>query len=166
MSLQLAIGQSIVHRRYGAGTVVGVREGNEDEEHKRYYIVDIPSKDLKLHLPEDSIKDLPLREIASSNKIKRALKMLAGAPDDLPSDYRKRRALVSELMSDGTVRSLARIIRDLCARQRIKSMSTLEATMLTDAKRQLAGEVALAEGIELTQAMQRIESALCTTQPS
>jgi RNA polymerase-interacting CarD/CdnL/TRCF family regulator len=165
MSLELTIGQNIVHRRYGAGTVVGVREGNEDEGHARYYIVDIPSKDLKLHLPADSEEAVPLREIASARKIQRALKMLAEAPVDLPSDYRKRRALVSELMTDGTVRSLARIIRDLCARQREKSMSTLEATMLTDAKRQLAGEVALAEGIELTQAMQRIETALCTAEP-
>lgn len=164
MSLQLTIGQKIVHRRYGAGTVVGVREGNEGEDHERYYIVDIPSKDLKLHLPADWAEDAPLREVASTGKIKRALQMLTEAPIDLPSDYRKRRALVSELMTDGTVRSLARIIRDLCARQREKSMSTLEASMLTDAKRQLAGEVALSEGIDLTQAIQRIESALCTTE--
>ncbi len=164
MSLQLRIGQRIVHRRYGAGTVVGVRKGNDDEDHERYYIVDIPSKDLKLHLPADSTDEVPLREIASTRKIKRALKMLTEEPADLPSDYRKRRALVSELMTDGTVKSLARIIRDLCARQREKSMSTLEATMLTDAKRQLAGEVALAEGIELTHAMQRIEAALCTAE--
>jgi len=166
MSLQLAIGQNIVHRRYGAGTVVGVREGSKDEEHQRYYIVDIPSKDLKLHLPADSTGDALLRELASADKIRRALKMLAETPADLPSDYRKRRALVSELMTDGTVKSLARIIRDLCARQRERSMSTLEATMLTDAKRQLAGEVALAEGIELTQAMQRIETALCNVEAS
>jgi RNA polymerase-interacting CarD/CdnL/TRCF family regulator len=166
MSLQLTIGQNIVHRRYGAGTVVGVREGNEDEDHQRYYIVDIPSKDLKLHLPADSTEDVPLREIASTGKIQRALKMLADEPVDLPRDYRERRALVSQLMTDGTVRSLARIIRDLCARQREKSMSTLESTMLTDAKRQLAGEVALAEGIELTQAIQRIEKALCTIEAS
>ena len=164
MSLQLTIGQNIVHRRYGAGTVVGVREGNEGEDHKRYYIVDIPSKDLKLHLPADAAEGAPLREVASASRIKRALKMLTEAPADLPSDYRKRRALVSELMTDGTVKSLARIIRDLCARQREKSMSTLEASMLTDAKRQLAGEVALSEGIDLTQAIQRIESALCTTE--
>jgi CarD family transcriptional regulator len=166
MSPQLTVGQNIVHRRYGAGTVVGVREGSEDEDHKRYYIVDVPSKDLKLHLPADSIADVPLRAVAGKRTIRRALKMLAGEPDELPSDYRKRRALVSELMTDGTVKSLARIIRDLCARQREKSMSTLEATMLTDAKRQLAGEVALAEDIELTQAMQRIEGALCTPEAS
>jgi CarD family transcriptional regulator len=166
MSSELTVGQTIVHQRYGAGTVVGVRRGSKDEDHKRYYVVDIPSKDLKLHLPVDSVADVPLRRVASKRTIRRALKMLAGEADELPSDYRKRRALVSELMTDGTVKSLARIIRDLCARQREKSMSTLETTMLTDAKRQLAGEIALSEGVELTQAMQRIEGALCTSEAS
>jgi RNA polymerase-interacting CarD/CdnL/TRCF family regulator len=63
-------------------------------------------------------------------------------------------------MTDGTVKSLAEIIRDLCALQSRKSMSTLESTMLSDAKRRLAGELALVEDIELSQAMQRIETAV------
>lgn len=160
MTQQLTVGQKIVHRRYGAGTVVRVRKGKENEEHERYYVIDIPSRDLKVHLPVDSAQYTDLRELVSMRKMKRALGILSQEPTDLPRDYRERRALVSELMTDGTVSSLAQIIRDLCALQSRKSMSTLETTMLTNAKRRLAGELALVANIELSQAMQRIEKAL------
>jgi len=160
MTQQLTVGQKIVHRRYGAGTVVRVRKGRENEEHERYYVIDIPSRDLKVHLPADSAQYTDLRELVSMRKMKRALGILSQEPMDLPRDYRERRALVSELMTDGTVSSLAQIIRDLCALQSRKSMSTLETTMLTNAKRRLAGELALVADIELPQAMQRIEKAL------
>jgi CarD family transcriptional regulator len=160
MTRQLTIGQKIVHRRYGAGTVVKVRKGGEGDEHDRYYVIDIPSRDLKVHLPVDSAKKVELRRLSSMRKMKRALRILTEEPSDLPSDYRERRALVTQLMTEGTVRSLAQIIRDLCGRKRTKNMSTLESTMLTNAKRQFAGELALVAAIDLDDAMQRIEEAL------
>ena len=160
MRRQLTVGQRIVHRRYGAGTVIKVRKGGKDEEHERYYVIDIPSRDLKVHLPVDSAKKVGLRKLSSMRRMKSALRTLSGQPDDLPRDYRERRALVTELMTDGTVNSLAQTIRDLCGLQSRKSMSTLESSMLTNAKRRLAGELALVADIELAQAMQRIEQAL------
>lgn len=160
MTLQLTIGQKLVHRRYGAGIVVRVRKGREDEEHESYYVIDIPSRDLKLHLPADGAQNMALRKLVSRRRMNRALKLLAEKPADLPRDYRERRALVTELMTDGTVNSLAQTIRDLYGLQNRKSMSTLESSMLTNAKRRLAGELALVADIELSQAMQRIEQAL------
>jgi RNA polymerase-interacting CarD/CdnL/TRCF family regulator len=160
MTHQLTIGQRIVHRRYGAGTVVRVRKGRKDEEHERYYVIEIPSRELKVHLPVDSAEKTDLRKLASTRKMNRALRILSQQPTDLPRDYRERRALVSELMTDGTVDSLAEIVRDLCALQSRKSMSTLESTMLANAKCRLAGELALVADIELPQAMQRIDKAV------
>ena len=160
MPPKLTIGQKIVHQRYGAGTVVGIRKGGSDEEYDHYYVIDIPSRELKVHLPVDSPQDQPLRDLASMTGLDHALDMLSEEPLALPKDYRERQALVSELMTHGTVRSLARIIRDLGARQSCRNISTLESTMLANAKRQLAGELALAAGIMLPQAMSRIEKAL------
>ena len=161
MTQRLVVGQKIVHRRYGAGTVVRVRKASEDEEYQSYYVVDIPSRELKVHLPVNSDQDMDLRKLASKTKMKRALNMLSEQPADLPKDYRERRALVSEALKKGTVTALAQVIRDLVGlKSRKKTMSTLESTYLTNAKRRLAGELALVTGIDLTEATQRIEKAL------
>jgi RNA polymerase-interacting CarD/CdnL/TRCF family regulator len=160
MTQQLTVGQKLVHRRYGAGIVVRVRKGREDEDHECYYVIDIPSRDLKLHLPVDGAQNMALRKLVSRRRMNRALRLLSEQPVELPRDYRERRALVTELMTDGTVNSLAQTIRDLYGLQNRKSMSTLESSMLTNAKRRLAGELALVADIELSQAMQRIEQAL------
>jgi CarD family transcriptional regulator len=160
MTQQLEVGQKIVHRRYGAGTVVRVRRGRADEEFDRYYVIDIPSRDLKVHLPVDSDQKMDLRKLASKTKINRAFKLLAQQPSELPKDYRERRALISEALKEGTVLALAEVIRDLVGLKNRKSLSTLESTWLTNAKRRLAGELALVTGVDLNQAMQRIEKAL------
>ena len=161
MTQRLVVGQKIVHRRYGAGTVVRVRKASEDEEYQSYYVVDIPSRELKVHLPVNSDQDMDLRKLASKTKMKRALNMLSEQPADLPKDYRERRALVSEALKKGTVTALAQVIRDLVGlKSRKKTMSTLESTYLTNAQRRLAGELALVTGIDLTEATQRIEKAL------
>jgi RNA polymerase-interacting CarD/CdnL/TRCF family regulator len=160
MTQQLEVGQRIVHRRYGAGTVVRVRKGRKDEEFERYYVLDIPSRDLKVHLPVNSEQQMDLRKLASKAKIGRACSLLSEQPADLPKDYRERRALISEALEEGTVIALAQVIRDLVGLKNRKSLSTLESTWLTNAKRRLAGELALVTGVDLNQAVQRIERAL------
>ena len=160
MTQELVVGQNIVHRRYGAGTVVKVRKGLEDEEHDSYYVIDIPSGELKVHLPADSSQDMNLRRLASKRKMIKAMQTLSAETAELPRDYRERRTLISEFLGEGSVTSLARVIRDLVGLKSRKSLSTLESTWLTDAKRRLAGELALVVDIDLTEAMQRLEQAL------
>lgn len=160
MTQQLTVGQKIVHRRYGAGTVVRVRKGCQDEDFDNYYVIDIPSRDLKVHLPVNSEQKMDLRALASKAKMKRAMRILAEEPEDLPRDYRERRAFISEALEEGTVIALAKVIRDLVGLKSRKTMSTLEATWLTNAKRRLAGELALIAGLDLNQAVQSIEKAL------
>jgi RNA polymerase-interacting CarD/CdnL/TRCF family regulator len=160
MTQQLTVGQKIVHRRYGAGTVVRVRKGRQDEDFDNYYVIDIPSRDLKVHLPVNSDQKMDLRALASKAKMKRAMRILAEEPEDLPRDYRERRAFISEALEKGTVIALAQVIRDLVGLKSRKTMSTLEATWLTNAKRRLAGELALIAGLDLNQAVQSIEKAL------
>jgi len=160
MGKRLTIGQKIVHCRYGAGIVVGVRKGGTDEKSESYYIIDIPSSDLKVHLPMSATQQTNLRKISSKRKMKHALGILSEEPFELPKDYRERRSFIQELLKDGAIDSLAQVIRDLSALQSRKSMSSVELALLTNAKRRMAGELALVSNIDLPEAMQRIESAL------
>ena len=130
MTQQLTVGQKIVHRRYGAGTVVRVRKGRKDEEFDNYYVIDIPSRDLKVHLPVNSDQKMDLRALATKAKMNRAMRILSENPEDLPRDYRERRAFISEALKEGTVIALAQVIRDLVGLKSRKTMSTLEATWL------------------------------------
>ena len=160
MTQRLVVGQSIVHRRYGAGTVVRVRKGRDDEECDHYYVIDIPSRDLKVHLPADAGEELNLRQPASPKAIQGAIEALAADAEELPRDYRERRAQIAASLDEGTVLILAEVIRDLVGLKDRKALSTLESTWLTNAKRRLAGEIALVMDLALDDAAQRIEHAL------
>jgi RNA polymerase-interacting CarD/CdnL/TRCF family regulator len=155
-----------LYGRKQAGTVVRVRKGRQDEEFDNYYVIDIPSRDLKVHLPVNSDQKMDLRALATKTKMNHAMSILSQEPEDLPRDYRERRAFISEALKEGTVIALAQVIRDLVGLKSRKTMSTLEATWLTNAKRRLAGELALITGLDLNQAAQSIEQALQQGQTS
>lgn len=157
---ELRIGQKIVHPRYGAGTVIHVGAGRTHEAHGRYYVIDIPSMALTVHLPIDRLEEVQMRDLASAEKIRGALGVLGSQGAALPRDARERCNALAESMADGAVASLATVIRDLHSLQCTKALSLRESSLLTQAKRQLAGEVALVTGVEVTDAMRKIENAL------
>jgi CarD family transcriptional regulator len=157
---ELSIGQKIVHPRYGAGTVTKVRPGSKHEAGSGYYVIEIPSIAMKVHLPVDRLEEVQVRDLASKEKIRGALGLLALPGAELPKDSRERCSVLAESMADGAVASLATVIRDLHSLQSTKTLSRIESSLLTQAKQQLAGEVALVTGAEVAEALQDIESAL------
>jgi RNA polymerase-interacting CarD/CdnL/TRCF family regulator len=163
---KLVIGQCVVHPRYGAGTVVRVRSGMSGESYECYFVIDIPSLDLTVHIPSDSVEGVQLRDLSSMGRLKGALAILSSEPSELPTDYRQRRAKMAESIEDGEPASLAEAIRDLRGLQDRKTLSTLEAALLTRTKRQLAGELALVMETDLPEAMHRVESALASGRPA
>jgi CarD family transcriptional regulator len=157
---ELRVGQKIVHPHYGAGTVTHVRAARTHEAPGRYYVIDIPSMALTVHLPVDRLDEAQVRDLASAEKIKRALEVLGSRSAGLPKDARERCNGLAESMADGGVASLATVIRDLHALQLTKALSLRESSLLTQAKHQLAGEVALVTGAEVGESLRKIESAL------
>jgi len=160
MTNELSVGQKIVHPRYGAGTVTSVRDGGIHEAPGRFYVIDIPSMGLRVHLPAGRLEEVQVRNLASKENISGALGVLGSPGAELPKDARQRGDVLAQSMSDGAVLSLAAVIRDLHLLESTKVLSMRESSMLTQAKRQLAGELALVMGTEVAEALHRIENAL------
>jgi CarD family transcriptional regulator len=156
----LIVGQRVVHPHYGAGIVIEQCTDSEPEKHDGYYVIEIPSSALKVHLNLETAQHVHLRRVSSRRSMGQALGTLGGVPVELPRDYRERRAAIQDSLSKGEVSALARVIRDLHALQRRKSLSSAEVDLLASAKRRLAGELALVSKLELSQALQRVEATL------
>lgn len=157
---ELSVGQKIVHPRYGAGMVTSVRAGGAHEAPGRYYVIHIPSMALTVHLPADRLEEVQVRALASAEKIVAAMHVLGSPGAALPKDARERCTALAETIADGAVASLAAVIRDLNLLQSTKVLSTREASMMTQAKHQLAGELALATDTEVAEALRKIDSTL------
>ncbi len=157
---RLSVGEKIVHRRYGAGIVVDVRDHKEDQIAEQYYVINIPSGSLTVHIPVRAVGEGYLRRVSSKKGMSQALSSLSDTPTELPRDYRERRGVLDELLREGTADALAQVIRDLSALHHRRIPSTAELSLLTDAKRRLAGELALVSDVEIANAMQQIETSL------
>ncbi|MBC7261629.1 MAG: hypothetical protein H5T63_06415 [Chloroflexi bacterium] len=160
MEGEFTVGQKVVHPSYGAGTVVHVRKGRKNEGHEKYYVIDIPGIGLTVHLPVEAAQEVGLREPVSVSAMERAIEILSSPPAELPKDYRERHSLIVSSMQSGEITLLAQVIRDLAALRNKKPLSVLEGNLFSKAKQQLASELAIVTGLDLAEAMQRVEKAL------
>ncbi len=63
------IGDKVVYPMHGAGIIEGVEEKEILGETRKYYVLRLPLKNMKVLLPVDNIDQLGLRNIISSDQV-------------------------------------------------------------------------------------------------
>jgi CarD family transcriptional regulator len=158
--MQFAIGDKVVHRLHGPGRVADIERREILNGSRRYYVVEIPSQGLILHIPLDRPDDRNMRPAMSRASITRALSVLSGKPHQLPADYRARQDRISTQLKTGRVIHLVRVVRDLTWHRECAHLTKTDSDHLKQGLSLLAAEMALVSGGEPAEASRRIESAM------
>jgi CarD family transcriptional regulator len=154
------IGDKVVHPYHGAGMVVDIKEKELLKEHGRYYIIDLVACDGIVMVPINNIKKIGLRRVSGRRAISHAMDVLASAPDTLSSDHRERQAHAQEKLNTGNLIKVTEVVRNLAWRNHQGRLTMADNQLYRRAQTFLAGELALAKGIELQEAMKRLQTAL------
>ncbi|MCE5313628.1 MAG: CarD family transcriptional regulator [Armatimonadota bacterium] len=72
------IGDTVLHPRYGVGTIDAIERREQDGECREYYVIPKPSLCSTIFVPVDSADELGLRPVATADKLKQALQILSG----------------------------------------------------------------------------------------
>ena len=138
MDAELSKGDWIVHANYGLGQVVGedvkVLGGKSTEYYK------VKTRKAEYWLPKDRVDADTIRDVASENKFRKAIKALKASPTKMHQDYRVRRARITEVMSSNSVVQFAELMRDLYWRKHSKSLNDIERRTLDLLKERFARE--------------------------
>ncbi len=139
-------GDKILYPMHGAGVVETIEEKNVLGENQKYYIVSLPTKNMKVMIPVNKSDALNLREITDA-------KMMPDVFDTFTKDYidrglnwNKRYKMNLEKVKTGDIFELADVINDLMQRDLMKGLSTGERKMLNDSKHLFVSEVVLSTG--------------------
>jgi RNA polymerase-interacting CarD/CdnL/TRCF family regulator len=157
----LSVGDHVVHRVHGAGTIVELRESQrpDSDEISKYYVIDLIESSIKLSVPVEGAKDR-LRKASSRRKLSRVFRILKGQPKALEGDAKRRAELIRERLQGGDPLATAEVILNLVGLERqMGELNTTEMALLERARSFLAGELALANGIDLEDARYKLIDA-------
>jgi CarD family transcriptional regulator len=154
------IGDKVVHPYHGAGMVIDIEEKKLLKECGRYYIIDLVACDGIVMVPTNNIKKIGLRRVSGRRAISRAMNTLASTPDTLSSDHRERQARAQEKLNTGDLIKVTEVVRNLAWRNHQGRLTMADNKLYQRAQTFLAGELALAKGMELQEAMKQLQATV------
>ena len=154
------IGDKVVHPTYGAGQVTGIKKQDLLEQYHRYYIIDLAVDHRTLMIPVSKAEEIGLRSISQQAALSQVWHTLGAAAETLPDDYKRRQERIQEKLKTGDAIRVAEVIRDLYALKRGDHLTSFDTKLLERAQQFLACEVALVEGVQVSEANRMISETL------
>jgi CarD family transcriptional regulator len=150
------VGDKVVHPIHGAGLVMGIKKQDLLEQYHRYYVIDLAVDDRTLMIPVSNAEEIGLRSISQQAALSQVWHTLGAAAKRLLDDYRERQERIQEKLKTGDVIRVAEVIRDLSALKREDHLTSFDTRLLERAQQFLACEVALVEGVQISEAERMI----------
>jgi len=139
---------------------MGIKKEELLEQYHRYYIIELAVDDRTLMIPVSRAKEIGLRSISQQAVLFQVWHTLGATAETLPDDYKKRQERIQEKLKTGDTIKVAEVIRDLSTLKREDHLTSFDAKLLERAQQFLACEVALAEGVPVSEAERMISKTL------
>lgn len=139
------IGEKIVYPMHGAGTIVNIEEKEILGDSKQYYIVKVPTSEIKLMVPVESADSIGVRNITDKSKLAEVFDEIDNSPEDIDTNWNKRYRDHLQKMKTGELVKVGVVAKNLLKREKERMLSTCEKKMLTNALHIIVSEISLSE---------------------
>lgn len=160
--MQYAVGDKVVHARYGPGRIAGVEQQEMADGPRSYYIIEMVAKRLVVHVPVLKADEVDVRPAMPPSTLPQVLTALRSRPQRLPDDPKVRQEQVDAQIRTGGVMQLAEVVRDLTRRGEGARLTKSDSDFLRQGQELLAAEMALVSGSNLSDSNKLITSTLAT----
>jgi CarD family transcriptional regulator len=158
--MEFSVGDQVVHPHHGPGWVAGIERKELMDGTKRYYVIHIPGQALTLQVPVSRVGDAGVRPAMPRSRLPKVLSTLRSSPRSLPDDYKERQEQIDAELRTGRVMRLARVVRDLSWHRDRAHLTKRDLDLLKQGQHQLAAEMALVSGEDVSEASELIESTM------
>lgn len=152
------VGDKVVHWSYGPGEIVRIDDKSLSGHSDQYYVVRV--RDLTLYVPVAGAEKHRLRLPTARRDCEKLFDILRSPGERLSDDRYERKTQLTELMSDGRLESVCRVIRDLYDFGCRKKLNDYDASLLERARRFLLDEWILSLSIPLGDAQRKLDRLL------
>ncbi len=151
------IGDKVAYPMHGAGIIEDIETKNILDEDKKYYILNLPLKEMKVMIPVDNTEKLGLRPVIDEEKLDEVAKLLRDGLSDMLNNWNRRLRENTEKLKTGDILEVAEVVRNLMIMDDKKGLSTGERKMLNNATKYLLSEICLSKDIDMEEAEQILE---------
>ena len=137
----MEIGDRIVYPMHGAGEVVGIEENEVGGVKQSYYVMNIPTGNLKLMLPVDKIEEIGIREIIDKSKVPEVAEVLSGRTERSFGSWNKRYHATLDRLKSGDILEVAAVARNITRQSRKRKISGGEKRLMDLARQILISEL-------------------------
>ena len=138
--------QQIVYPSQGVGVITEIFEKEFNGEKSLYYKIYIEVSDMVVMVPVNHANDLGIRPIVEAKEAKKALNLLREDFEPITSDWKLRYQMNLDLLKKGTIADIAKIVRCLYNRSKIKELPIQERKLYDSARKLLIDEISIALG--------------------
>ena len=147
--IMFKIGDKIAYPMHGAGIIDGVEERNILGENHQYYVLRLALGNVKVMVPVSNISTIGVRYIVSEKEADDVItSFVEYQEDEEEGNWNKRYRENVEILKEGNLMEVARIVKLLILKDRRKSLSNAERKMLTNAKSSLFSELGLSKDMD------------------
>lgn len=157
-----ALGDWVVHLHYGMGQIEKTEIKPVHGEKVKCFRVQ--TKNGVFWFPAGQDNNPRIRPVASRERLKRGLEILNKPPRNFDADYKEIKKRINDVKSEGSIVSIARLLRDLSARSAVKKLNDLEEQTLRSFTKQFLKEWTMCMGISTDTAQEQLQTILQQSQ--
>lgn len=153
------IGEMAVYPTQGVGVIEDIEAREFSGQTQNYYVLRIVDSDMRIMVPTGNVSNVGMRRLIDQKRITGVFDALAepGATGKIASWSRRQREYNDKLKT-GDLLEVAGVLRDLYQIRTGKELSYGEKKVLELARKLLVKELALADGADEGEVIERVES--------
>lgn len=140
-----SIGDTIVHNRHGAGTVVGEKKVTLNGVERHYICIELADKRSTLMVQPDELDPAEIRMTMDDFSVLR--EVFNDQPEILSDQHRSRQHTLQSKLNSNNPQKVAQVLRDLIWRERTASLTETDKRIKDKAERKLIRELNLSDEI-------------------
>ena len=140
------IGEHVVYPLQGVGIIKDIRERVVHDVPVLYYVIYIDMSDMTVSIPVDKVAESGVRAIVSAEDATSALESISNKYEPVAVDWKARYQMNVDLIKEGSVFSIAKVVQGLYHRSKIKELPVQERKLYDNAFCLLIDECSYALG--------------------
>lgn len=148
------IDDKAIHLSHGLGVIEGIEDRTIHDQSVSCYVFRTPS--LTVWVPITDGDQQTLRAPKSKNQIKKLFPILQSQYEPLPEDYTKRQKHLKDLLTDGNLNSMFRVVRELSEFKNNNKLSDAEKSILERTQTSILEEWAYSFSIPVANARKKM----------
>lgn len=154
------VGDKIAHPMHGAGIIESIAEEKIGGVMREYYVLKLLVNTMDVMIPVDNWKEAGVRAVVSATVADEVIGSIATVELDVVQNWNKRYRDNMERLKSGDLFEVARVVKSLTERDRVKGLSTGERKMLHFARQILISEIVLSKDVVYEEIEKELDKAL------